>query len=210
MLYTFTGSPDGARPLGGLVRDEAGNLYGTTYFGGSSGFYGTVFNLDSAGVETILYNFSDGTDGAGPRGTLVRDASGNLYGVTRSGGDPVQNCTSGSWKGCGVVFKLDSSGKETTLYAFTDQRDQSFPNGGLLRDGAGNLYGTDGFPGTVFKLDVNGKEHVLHTFQAQTGVLPLAGMIMDSAGNLYGTTSQGGNSGCPSQYGCGVVFKLTP
>jgi uncharacterized repeat protein (TIGR03803 family) len=103
------------------------------------------------------------------------------------------------------VFKLDQRGNETTLYAFTNQRDGSFPNGGLLRDGAGNLYGTDGFPGTVFKLDVNGKVQVLHTFQPQTGLVPYAGMIMDSAGNLYGTTSQGGNSGC-----CGVVFKLTP
>jgi uncharacterized repeat protein (TIGR03803 family) len=211
VLYSFTGSPDGAQPRGGLVRDDAGNLYGTTYFGGTSGLYGTVFKLDSAGVETELYNFTDGTDGAGPQGTLVRDTLGNLYGVTEQGGDPVQNCTSGSWTGCGVVFKLDPNRIETTLYAFTDQSDQKFPNGGLLRGGAGELYGTTFFSGTAFKLDANGKEHVLHTFQAQTGIEPLAGVIMDSAGNLYGTTSQGGgNSGCHSKYGCGVVFKLTP
>jgi uncharacterized repeat protein (TIGR03803 family) len=164
-------------------------------------------------VETILYNFTDGTDGAGPQGTLVRDAAGNLYGATQNGGDlSVRNCISGIWKGCGVLFKLDPSGAETTLYAFTDGRDQAYPNGGLLRDSARNLYGTTG-PccwGTVFKLGVNGKEHVLHTFMAPTGNGPLAGVIMDSGGNLYGTASQGGNSGCLMKQGCGVVFKLTP
>jgi uncharacterized repeat protein (TIGR03803 family) len=212
VLYSFTGAPDGGQPSGGLVRDEAGNLYGTTQFYGASGYFGTVFKLDSAGVETILYNFTDGIDGAGPNGTLVRDAAGNLYGETTQGGDAVQTCTRGLWKGCGVLFKLDPSGHETTLYAFTDSGDQLWPNGGLLRDRAGNLYGTTSLccSGTVFKLNLNGKEQVLHTFETATGIDPFAGVIMDKAGNLYGTAWMGGNSGCFLNRSCGVVFKLTP
>jgi uncharacterized repeat protein (TIGR03803 family) len=211
VLYRFAETPDGGQPSGGLVRDEAGNLYGTTYFQGATGYFGTVFRLDSAGVETVLYNFTDGTDGAGPQGTMVRDVAGNLYGATQRGGDlSVQNCVSGLWKGCGVLFKLNPSGDETPLYAFTDGRDQSDPNGGLLRDAAGNLYGTTCCYGTLFKLSVDGKEHVLHTFEAPTGIDPFAGVIMDKAGNLYGTAWQGGNSGCLYNQGCGVVFKFTP
>ncbi|HSZ03474.1 MAG TPA: choice-of-anchor tandem repeat GloVer-containing protein [Terriglobales bacterium] len=213
VLYSFTETPDGGQPSGGLVRDEAGNLYGTTQFQGATGYFGTVFELDSAGVETILYNFTDGTDGAGPQGTLVRDADGNLYGETQSGGDlSVQNCVSGLWKGCGVLFKLAPSGEETILYTFTDGSDGRGPLGGLLRDRARNLYGVTGSccGGLLFKLSVNGKLHVLHTFEAPTGILPFAGVIMDSAGNLYGTAWEGGNSGCLAIQGCGVVFKLTP
>ena len=211
VLYSFGERPDGAQPSGGLVRDQAGSLYGTTDFQGATGYFGTVFRLDSAGVETILYNFTDGIDGAGPQGTLVRDGAGNLYGATQRGGDLfVQNCVSGLWKGCGVLFKLDPGGQETVLYTF--DFDQAYPNGDLLRDGAGNLYGTAGLccVGTLFELRANGKEQVLHTFEAATGTLPLAGVIMDRSGNLYGTAWQGGNSGCLLNHGCGVVFKLTP
>lgn len=214
VLYTFAGTPDGGQPSSGLVRDPAGNLYGTTYFEGTSGFYGTVFKLDTAGVETILYNFTDGTDGAGPQGNLVLDEAGDLYGETAKGGDDsVQACTSGSWKGCGVVFKLDPSGNETVLYTFTDGSDGSFPSGGLLRDQARNLYGISGncCGGLLFKLSVNGKLRVLHTFEMLTGVYPFAGVIMDNAGNLYGTTWEGGSRQCGGYgYGCGVVFKLAP
>ncbi len=212
VLYAFTGGVDGGQPSSGLVRDPAGNFYGTTHFGGTSGYYGTVFRVDSAGVETVLYNFTDGTDGAGPQGTLVRDATGNLYGETNNGGDlSVQNCGSGSWKGCGVVFKLDANGNETVLYTFIDGRDQAYPSGGLLRDRAGNLYGTtsDWEAGTVFKLSLDGKDHLPHIFRAPTGADPFAGVIMDKAGNLYGTTLEGGSGKCEG-YGCGVVFKLTP
>ena len=213
-LYTFTGWNGALEPRGGLVPDGAGNLYGTTWTGGSSTWYGTVFKLDSAGIEeeTVVYNFTDGTDGAGPQGTLIRDEAGNLYGVTERGGDDsIQQCTSGSWYGCGVLFKVDSSGNETALYAFTDGSDGAFPNGGLLRGRAGQLYGTTPgcCGGTLFKLGADGKFCLLHTFEEQTGYYPESGVITDSAGNLYGTTYEGGLAKC-GRYGCGVVYKWEP
>jgi uncharacterized repeat protein (TIGR03803 family) len=142
---------------------------------------------------------------------LVRDAAGNLYGTTADGGDP--NC------GCGTVFKLDTSGKETVLHAFTGMQDGGFPNG-LVQDTAGNLYATTevgGDPncasgngcGTVFKLDpMTGTETVLYAFKgAPDGDGPLAGVIRDAAGNLYGTTRNGGNT-CFGSETCGTVFKV--
>jgi uncharacterized repeat protein (TIGR03803 family) len=211
ILCTFNRS-NGAEPIGGLIRDEAGNLFGTAYTGGSSTWYGAVFKIDSAGVETVVYNFTDGTNGAGPQGTLVPDEAGNLYGVTdRGGDDSIQQCTSGSWYGCGVVFKLDSHGNESILYTFTDGSDGSFPNGGLLRGRAGELYGTTpSLPGgNLFKLGADGKFYLLHTFEEQTGYYPESGVITDSAGNLYGTTYSGGLAKC-GNYGCGVVYKWEP
>jgi uncharacterized repeat protein (TIGR03803 family) len=221
VLHTFTGPPDGSQPSAGLVRDKAGNLYGVTFYGGESacGYgCGTVFKVDARGNETVLYAFTGGTDGGFPNGSLIRDASGNLYGVTAWGGD-LSSCTGrGAYNGCGVIFKLDTTGKETVLYAFKGITDGAYPDGGLLRDKSGNLYGAtnmggtigcaDNFGcGTIFKLDTNGHENVLYTFNAIShGVYPNGGLIMDRSGNLYGTTSSGGN---PSCY-CGVVFKLTP
>jgi uncharacterized repeat protein (TIGR03803 family) len=223
VLHTFTGPPDGSQPSTGLVRDKAGNLYGVTFYGGITTTNcnlgcGTVFKVDAKGNATILYSFTAGTDGGFPNGSLIRDASGNLYGVTAKGGD-LSSCTGrGAYKGCGVIFKLDTTGKETVLYAFKGSPDGAYPDGGLLRDKSGNLYGatnmggttgcSDNFGcGTIFKLDTNGREIVLYTFTAIShGAYPNGGLIMDQSGNLYGTTSSGGN---PSCY-CGVVFKLTP
>lgn len=111
MLYNFGGTPDGTDPDAGLVRDKAGNLYGTTPFGGAfdTGFgNGTVFKLDTAGMETVLYNFSGTPDGADPLAGLVRDKAGNLYGTTLSGGA----------SGNGTIFKLDRTGSETVLHSF--------------------------------------------------------------------------------------------
>ena len=212
VLYAFSGEADGAGPSSGLVRDRRGNLYGTTYFAGSAGYFGTVFKVDSSGTETVLYNFTDGTDGAGPKGTLVRDEAGNLYGVTdRGGDDSIQQCTSGSWYGCGVVFKVDSRGNESVLYTFTDGSEGIFPNGGLLRGHDGELYGTTpGWPGgNLFKLGADGKFYLLHTFEEQTGYDPESGVITDGAGNLYGTTYGGARAKC-GNYGCGVVYKWEP
>ena len=202
VLYNFGAS-------GGLVRDKDGSLYGATESGGTAG-YGTVFKLDSTGAETVLYNFTGGTDGGWPIGTLVRDQAGNLYGATTIGGD-LFSCEVGEDKGCGVVFKVDSSGNETVLYDFS-QLQQGTP-GGLLRDQAGNLYGVAGNFGRfgiLFKLSPNGKLHVLHNFQPRSGDVPEAGVITDSAGNLYGTTQSGGMSACSRNLGCGVVYKWTP
>lgn len=213
VLYTFSGGSDGAFPLGSLLRDETGNLYGTTTAGGVGNCFmnkgcGIVFKLDKTSKETVLYAFTGGADGATPLdGGLIRDHAGNLYGTTRFGG--VGNC-GGQGSGCGVVFKLDKSGKETVLYAFTGGADGGEPLGGLTRDRAGNLYGSAVLPGfgAVFTLDKTGKETVLYTFTDGTdGGFPNGGLIRDAAGNIYGTTTDAGSGDCHG-LGCGVIFKL--
>ena len=191
---------DGWYPMGGsLLRDPAGNLYGTTYLGGESGTLGTVFKVDPSGSESILYDFGGSGDGRLPYGNLVRDPAGNLYGVTYFGGA----------FDAGTIFKLDDNNNETIIHSFGGTRDDAPPGGGLVRDSAGNLYGTtteggSEFFGTVFKLDTSGEETVLHTFLGKQGNGPDWGVIRDSKGNLYGTTQYGG------AYGGGVVFKVTP
>jgi uncharacterized repeat protein (TIGR03803 family) len=206
-LYSFTGGSDGAYPYAGLIQDRAGNLYGTTEWGGNYGF-GTVFKLEQGGTETILYSFTGGSDGAQPLAGLIRDPAGNLYGTTWKGGD-LPACYG---QGCGVVFKLDSAGTETVLYAFTGGLDGWAPRAGLIRDAAGNFYGTTyaggAFDlGTVFKLDPTGTETLLYSFHGPDGSQPYAGLIRDEAGNLYGTTPWGGNPQF-CDLGCGVIFKL--
>jgi uncharacterized repeat protein (TIGR03803 family) len=202
VLHSFTGSTDGKWPKTGLVRDTAGNLYGTTGGGGTSG-NGSVFKLDTTGKETVLYSFTGSPDGSSP-GNLIRDANGNLYGTTVLGG---ASCN------CGTVFKVDATGKETVLYVFTSgngNTDGRNPGAGLVRDGAGNLYGTTvnggrSGKGTVFKVDTTGKETVLHSFAGTggDGANPYASLVRDAAGNLYGTTFLGGTS-C----NCGTIFKV--
>jgi uncharacterized repeat protein (TIGR03803 family) len=149
IVHNFRGN-DGRLPVAGVIRDAAGILYGTTATKGASGF-GTVFKIDTTGQETVLYRFSGGADGAFPRTDLVRDAAGNLYGTTSGGGS-----ASGSF-GNGVVFKLAPADQETVLVTFTGGTDGALPYGGLVRDSAGNLYGTTEFggasgAGVVFKL----------------------------------------------------------
>lgn len=196
-LYTFNG-PDGSTPTAGLFRDSAGNLYGTTFYGGAHGL-GTVFKFDANNNETVLYSFAGGSDGANPYGGLIGDSAGNFYGTTAAGGSPVCQC--------GTVFKLSSSSKETILYRFRGGTDGAIPWSGLVRDSLGNLYGTTTSGGhsnygTVFKVTGGGKESVLYRFRAgNDGSMPAAGLIRDSAGNLYGTAS--GDSG-----GAGVLFKI--
>jgi len=209
-LYTFTGGADGGSPVGGLIRDTNGNLYGTTCCDGTYGV-GTVFMLDNSGRETVLYSFTGGADGNQPYASLIRDAEGNLYGTTYWGGTTTA-CNGGT--GCGVVFKLDTSGNETVLHAFTGNGgDGANPYDGLVQDAKGNLYGTtvsgglssacSGGCGVVFAVNTAGKERVLHSFGGGTdGVAPYAGLVLDAKGNLYGTTQYGGNSGA------GTVFML--
>jgi len=218
VLYRFSGAPDGASP-GGLIPDAAGNLYGATYYGGTGPCNdgqgvgcGTVFKLDASGKETILYSFSGGTDGTNPLGSLVRDATGSLYGTTLNGGN----------FGKGIAFKLSKAGKLTVLHTFTDGADGGQPSGGLIRDAAGNLYGTASSGGTIpclddqngcgtlFKLNKAGRYTVLYKFMggSSDGAYPFAGVIQDAAGNLYGTTNVGGDSTACMPNGCGVVFKL--
>jgi len=196
-----------------------------------------VFKLDPSGKETVLYNFTGGADGALPTSGLSVDREGNLYGTTASGGDSSSSAPGCFYSffapGCGVLFKLDRTGKETVLYAFTGGTDGGVPYGGVVRDAAGNLYGTaqgggdlgssvclpaGGGCGVVYKLDPAGKETVLYAFTGLAdGGYPATGLV-SNAGNrdstryeLFGTTVSGGDLGssvCPGT-GCGVVFRIT-
>ncbi|HXM21194.1 MAG TPA: choice-of-anchor tandem repeat GloVer-containing protein [Terriglobales bacterium] len=224
VLYSFAGKVDGANPNGGLVRDARGNFYGTAAYGGDSSCYlgcGAVFELDKNGHFTVLHSFTAGADGVYPYAGLIRDTKGNLYGTTAGGGKPAKLCPTG----CGTVFKVGKTGEETVLYSFKGGTDGVTPYAGLIRDAAGNLYGTtpwggdptcsDGIGGrcgVVFKVDSTGKETVLYRFKGADGDGPYRGsLVRDAAGNLYGTTSYGGNLSCGGTgIGCGVVFKLTP
>ena len=218
ILQSFDSSSDGADPEGGLILDSSGNLYGTTVSGGSAGD-GTVFELSPNGsggyTEAIVYNFVGGADGAHPSGALIMDGSGDLYG--KASGGTSDKCVGG----CGVVFKLTPQQgggyTESVLHDFAGGSDGAGPNGGLLIDSAGNLYGTtsiggDGSSsagdGTVFELSPNGSggytESILYGFTGGSdGSFPDSGLIMDSAGNLYGTTEAASG-------GDGTVFEVSP
>jgi len=227
VLHNFNGS-DGSASQAGLIFDAAGNLYGTTYTGGTYND-GTVFELSpSAGggwSETVLHSFDpDGSDGLFPQSGLIFDAAGNLYGTTIGGGT----------YDYGTVFELSPTPgggwTERVLYSFGNGTDGAYPfYAGVIFDAGGNLYGTtssggtyncqgNGGCGTVFKLSptVGGAwtETVLYNFGNGTdGYSPWAGLILDAAGNLYGTTAFGGtNNDCINfQYhGCGTVFELSP
>jgi uncharacterized repeat protein (TIGR03803 family) len=209
VLHTFHGK-DGAGPDAQMVRDSAGNLYGTTGTGGSDkcqGGCGTAFKMDRYGKLKWQHNFN-GADGDTPFPGLLRDGSGNLYGTTIYGGKTSHSCPS---NGCGVIFKLDMNGNETILHEFNGV-DGAAPVGPLVEDQSGNLYGatsdyTDG--GTIFKLDRTRTESVLYRFGCGSdGCDPGAGVTLDAAGNIYGTTFIGGDTNCNSPEGCGVVFQI--
>ena len=213
VLHRFTG-PDGASPRGRLIRDTAGNLYGTTPGGGTgtqcSGFpCGTVFKLDPTGKETVLYNFTNGADGANPAGGLFRDPAGNLYGTTTHGGDPTCQC--------GTVFRLNTTGTLDVLHAFKGGTDGINANGTLVSIN-GELYGSarssgaGGCPGDgcglIFKVTKSGVETVLYRFTGGADGSSPGDLVRDAAGNLYGAAAFNGNgSGCQGAP-CGTVFKL--
>jgi uncharacterized repeat protein (TIGR03803 family) len=192
-------SPDGALPRAGLVRYN-GNLYGTTYGGGAHSYGGTIYEVANS---TALYTFSGGADGSQPMDSLISDGQGNLYGTASGGG----NGNYGS--GHGVIFKFDlTTGQETVLYTFTGP-DGSTPDGSLVRDLSGNLYGTTSVGGaaghgTVFELSTASQLTTLHSFTGGAdGSSPVAGLIADAQGNLWGVTSRGGSGGY------GTVFEIT-
>ena len=208
VLYRFTGGSDGSLPVGNLVFDQAGNIYGTTAGGGSSQ-NGVAYELMPSNgdwTENILWSFTGGNDGGKPAGGVILDSAGNLYGATRAGGS----------YGWGAIFQLAPAGSgwsQNALYSFQNGTDGASPVGGLIFDSSGNLYGTtasngpDG-GGTVFELtpQLNGTWAlaVLYAFAGQAGGGPQAGLSMDAAGSLYGTTYKDG------AYGYGSVIKLTP
>ncbi len=200
VLHSFNNNGhDGYNPLAGLVFDSLGNLYGTTYYGGSHAD-GAVFELTPGSngkwTEQVIHSFNpkNGHDGASPLSSLVFDGTGNLYGTTNGGG------TSEFY---GTVFQLtlgtNGEWKETILHSFTGASDGSEPSAGVVIDTVGNLYGTTtvgGTDGVVYKvaLGTNGKwkETVLHNFKGNSdGSRPYSSVILDATGNLFGTTEQG-------------------
>jgi uncharacterized repeat protein (TIGR03803 family) len=209
-LHTFQGGNDGVSPNAGVLRDGAGVLFGTTSIGGTAGM-GTLFKVDSAGSESVLYSFAGGTDGAYPQSSLIQDAAGNLYGTTLDGGVNSR----------GTVYRVSAQGIETVLYSFSGGADGGGPYANLLRDSSGNLYGTapNGGDlscnppygcGVIFKLDATGRETVLYAFTGGSdGAFPYAALIRDSEGNLYGTANSGGDLSCNLPFGCGTVFKVS-
>jgi uncharacterized repeat protein (TIGR03803 family) len=229
VLYSFLGGSNGAIPIGGLIFDRAGNLYGTTNQGGSTQCpqgCGVVFKVTpSNGIwtQSVLYSFcalsNCSDDGEQPTAGLIFDQAGNLYGTTPFGAN------SG-----GIVFELtpsrDRGWSESVLHRFcslSDCRDGGAPFRDLIFDQAGNLYGTgaaggDLDAGVVFRLtpnrDGSWTESVLHSFCSRTNCIdgqePFSRLIFDQTGNLYGTTISGGNSSACGTEGCGVVFKLAP
>jgi len=225
VLHTFSDLLGGWDPWAGLIFDKAGNLYGTTWLGGTSGDCGVVFELSPSGgswTYTVIHNFACGgvSDGGESRADLVMDQSGNLFGTTSVG-------SSGSCVGgCGVVFELSPSNggwTETVLYNFQGASEQvGGTGGGVVLDKQGNLYGTNSrgnvrnAAGAVFELKrppKNGgpwRYKVIHNFtDPKDGSSPRAGVVFDAHGNLYGATEFGAGSGCGGS-GCGVVFELNP
>ena len=213
-LFAFD-NKNGYNPYAGVVFDTAGNLYGTTEFGGA-GHRGVVFQLSPNGgggwTERVLHSFIKGSlDGFQPIAGLTVDASGNLLGTTYRGG------RHGDF---GTVFKLTPGGngswQETLLHSFDNNRKDGFaPTSGVTFDNAGNLYGTtakggaNGGFGTVFKLtpSANGRwsETILHSFGNDPGAsTPVFGVVFDGSGNLYGPSLGSG------QHPLGAIFEITP
>ena len=211
-LHKFTGGADGGNPIGPLVQDASGNLYGVAQSGGERSCpdafldqltgCGVVFKIDRRHVLTVLHTFTGAMDGAIPQGGLVLDAAGNLFGTTLKGGG----------SDMGTIYKIANDDTYTVLHRFTQAEGQN-PNGGLVSDPDGNLYGTaqlggDQVLGTVFKLNPNGSLSVLHSFQGlEDGAVPFAGLSRDQDGHLYGTTAK--NFLIQIVQG-GCVFEITP
>jgi len=200
LLHSFTGHPtQGSGPAGTLVFDAVGDLFGTTYVGGDSTGWGTVFEISAGEVYTTGQSFSP--DGALPRAGLHLD-NGVFYGTTSGGGAHMFG---------GTVFAV---GISPALYTFTGEADGAQPLGSLISDSQGNLYGTASSGGSgpfgngngvIFKLNIAtapAQLTVLHTFNGSDGASPAAGLVQDSAGNMYGTTLYGGTAGY------GTVFEL--
>ncbi|HXR16773.1 MAG TPA: choice-of-anchor tandem repeat GloVer-containing protein [Terriglobales bacterium] len=231
ILYSFKGGKDGNVPFGDLVFDGAGNLYGSTEFGGGKGttcdpdyyqYCGTVFKLSppktkgGKWTEQVLHSFAGGSDGGNPNGGLVLDSAGAIYGTTVAGGN--QGCMTNYSVGCGIVFELrpptvkSGTWAEKRVKVFTGGNDGGVPNGGLIFDAKGALYGTAGGgaqqDGVVYQLTHNSAgawvEAVVHTFIDNVhGRDPVGPVTLDSAGNLIGSALWG-------QYFRGLVYRLEP
>ena len=207
VLHSFSYASDGAHPsIGSLVFDAQGNMYGATGDGGPAYDGGIIYTLTPDGTETILY---DGYELSGysyscstPNSGFAFDPVGNIYGTTKYGGDPYGGC----------IFQLTPSGSFNILYVFPlpTEAQASVPNGGLLRDAAGDLFGTtqsggDYFQGSVFEFTASGTFKTLYSFTGGAdGGMPTQGLASDGKGNFYGATSKGG------AFGGGVIFGVKP
>jgi hypothetical protein len=244
LLHVFQGKQhnDGEFPSGGVIADASGNIYGTASYGGTGdcvllgikGGCGTVFELSPPRTKSgkwtyaILYSFKGGKDGYLPFGDLVFDSAGNLYGATYFGGGKGTTCDP-YYQYCGTVFELSppktkgAKWIEKVLHSFAGGVDGANPNGDLILDSQGAIYGTtniggnEGGPcdangcGTVFKLvsakgGTTWKEELIHRFKGMPdGDNPAAGVAIGANGDLYGTTLRGGSSDGP---GGGTLFRM--
>ena len=203
LLHQFGSGQDGEQPIGGVVMDPAGNLFGTTSEGGAYG-NGTIYEITSSGAERVLYSFTGGSDGTNPAAGVSVGAKDDLYGTTSFGGA----------YGYGVVYELSPSASgwtEKVLYNFQGQNDGDYPVGGVIVGPGGNLYGTtfDGGVnggGTVYQLSPSGEGWTFVTLHSFSGAFggPYNKLTLGPAGSLYGTTNGEGT------YGLGSVFKLVP
>ena len=218
ILYSFKGGNDGKIPYAALTAGFNASLLGTTDEGGGTDCFsgkgcGVIFELAQDGTEQVLYTFGGGCDGQTPEANLIADQAGDLFGTTLLGGA----C---SGLGFGTVFELAASGGEQVIHAFggLSAGDGSGPEGPVIFDTAGDLYGTTvaggnagcgGGCGTIFKITPDGTESIVYAFMGGTdGFAPSAGLLSDSAGDLFGTAKDGGNANCNSGDGCGTVFKI--
>lgn len=210
-LFNFQGGLDNLEPkvpTGGLFMDKAGNLIGTTLFGGSANCdlgCGTVYRLNTAGVLQVVHKLNGRNEGSQPSGPFIQDAAGNLIGVAKSGG---KTCPEFPQAGCGTIFKIAPNGKLTVFHTFQGGASGAVPRSGLLMDAAGNLFGSTSQGGTqenglVFKIAPDGTYTVLHRFTGKEGANPNGGLVEDEAGNLFGTALGGGSEAL------GTVFELT-
>ncbi len=230
VLYSFSGGSDGAHPMTSLITDGAGNFYGTASYGGlfqgsecSAEGCGVVFKLSRESgewMETVIYTFTGGADGAAPFAGVKLDAAGNLYGTTAGGGSfQGSDCED---FGCGVVFELSPNGAggwtESVLHSFLGGKDGLAPYGPLTFDAQGNLYGTapmGGYygAGEIYKLSpANGgwKYSVVHAFTGRRdGGFPSAGVALDADGNIFASTDNDGGQ-CAYGTGCGSLVELLP
>jgi uncharacterized repeat protein (TIGR03803 family) len=221
VIHSFTGQQDGGNPFAGLTIDSADNIYGTTFSGGAGGF-GTVFSLDSSGSDWVLstlHNFANGNDGAGPIARLVFGPGGALYGTTSAGGGG-PCLTANNYHGCGTIYKISPPPHapasliydwgSDVLFRF-NQTDGSYPQGDLMFDANGTMYGTAvnggtygwGLVYTLTQSHGSWTENVLYQPRNNgDGQYPWGGVVADSAGNLYGVLEAGG------QDGYGAIYKL--
>jgi uncharacterized repeat protein (TIGR03803 family) len=209
VVYAFGGGSDGANPTASLLLDSSSNLYGTTS-GGTTDGWGNVFKIAPDGTESVLHQFTGGSDGGAPYSGLIADAQGNLYGTAPFGG------YAGGWPcsdhgGCGVVYELSPGGAETVLHTFVYKNGQesAAPFGGLTWDAQGNLYGAtmgnhlDEGDGDVFRIAPDGTYSALFFWTGPVNGAHPTDSLLPVGKYFYGTTTGGGH------YRAGSAFKIT-